>query len=126
VICNAVVSYYGLDSSALLCRYDPHLARAVAASLCRRHTEAPLRELAVRLGLAGATSVPNLTSRLEARLEHSPRLARELTAIMRQVKARTAPPAARSRPSRQEHQKRKSEPTKAGTKTTERKNKKKG
>jgi hypothetical protein len=101
VICNAVVSYYGLDSSALLCRYDPHLARAVAASLCRRHTEAPLRELAVRLGLSGATSVPNLTRRLEARLEHSPRLARELTAIMRQVKAQTAPlPRGRGRAAR--------------------------
>ena len=125
VICNAVVDYYGLDPSALLCRHDPHLARAVAAWLCRRRTEAPLRELAVRLGLSGATSVPNLTRRLEARLEHSPRLARELTAIMRQVKAQAAPPATRSRPSRLDHQKCESGPTKAGTKTTRRKNKKK-
>jgi putative transposase len=125
VICNAVVDYYGLDASALMRRHDPHLARAVAAWLCRRHTEAPLRELAVRFGLSRATSVPNLTRRLEVRLEDSPRLARELAAIMRQVKAQAAPPAARSRPSRVDGQKCESGPTKAGTKTTSGKNKKK-
>ena len=91
VICNAVVDDYKLDPSALSRRYDPHLARAVAAWLCRRHTEAPLRELAVRLGLSRATSVPNLTRRMEARLEKSPRLARELAAITRQVTAQSAP-----------------------------------
>ena len=52
VICNAVVDDYNLDPSALSRRYDLHLARSVAAWLCRRHTEAPLRELAVRLGLS--------------------------------------------------------------------------
>jgi chromosomal replication initiation ATPase DnaA len=89
VICTAVVDYYGLDPSALLRRHDPHLARAVAAWLCRRHTEAPLRELTVRLGLSRATSVPNLTRRVEARLEKSPRLKREMAAIMGLVRAQT-------------------------------------
>ena len=49
VICAAVVDHCGLDRSALLRRHDPHLARAVAAWLRRRHTEATLRELATRL-----------------------------------------------------------------------------
>jgi REP element-mobilizing transposase RayT len=47
----AVASFYGLDDEGLSRCYDPHLARAVAAWLCRRHTEASLRELAASLGL---------------------------------------------------------------------------
>jgi hypothetical protein len=43
----AVRSFYGLDDAALSRRHDPHVARGVAAWLCRRHTEASLRELAV-------------------------------------------------------------------------------
>jgi hypothetical protein len=71
------------------------------AWLRRRHSEAPLRELAVRLGLSWAASVPNLARRLEADLEQSPRLARELAANMRQVTAQAdAPAAVPSRPSR--------------------------
>jgi hypothetical protein len=50
--------------------------------LCRRHTEAPLRELAECLGLSRADSVPNLTRRLEARLNVSPRLADDLAQIL--------------------------------------------
>ena len=88
-----VVAYYGLDASALLRRHDLRVARAVAAWLCRRHSEAPLRELAPRLGLSRASRVPNLTRRLEARLEKCPRLARELAAIMRQVTEQTAAPS---------------------------------
>jgi hypothetical protein len=65
VICAAVVDHCGLDRSALLHRHDPHLARAVAAWLRRRHIEATLRELALRLRLSRATSVPNRTRRLE-------------------------------------------------------------
>jgi hypothetical protein len=87
VICSAVVDDYGLEASALLRRHDSHLARPVAAWLCRRHSEAPLRELALRFGLSRATSVSNLTRRLESRLEKSPRLRRELAAIMREVTA---------------------------------------
>jgi hypothetical protein len=59
VICAAVVDHSGLDRSALLRRHDPHLARAVAAWLCRRHTEATLRELALRLSAHGVCSVVN-------------------------------------------------------------------
>jgi putative transposase len=81
-ICTAVAAYYRLDPSALARRHDPHIARAVAAWLCRRHTEAPLRELAARLGLSRADSVPNLTRRIEARLATSPRLAEELGQIL--------------------------------------------
>jgi hypothetical protein len=43
----AVRSYYGLDDAPLSRRHDPHVARGVAAWLCRRHTEASLRELAL-------------------------------------------------------------------------------
>jgi REP element-mobilizing transposase RayT len=85
MICDAVVEYYGLDASALLQRHDPHVARAAAAWLCRRYSEASLRELAPLFGLSGASSVPNLTRRLESRRKTSRRLARELTAIMRRV-----------------------------------------
>ncbi len=60
-IFRAVSEHDGLDRSALGQRGDPHIARAVAAWLCRRHSEVPLRELAPRLGLSRADSVPNLT-----------------------------------------------------------------
>ena len=85
MICAAVVESYGLDASALRSRHDPHLARAVATWLCRRHSEAFLQELAVCFNLSRAASVPNLTRRLEASLKRSPRLARDLPAIMRLV-----------------------------------------
>ena len=68
----------------------PTLARAVAAWLCRRHTEASLRELAEWLGLSRADSVPNLTRRLEAQLKASPELSRDLTEIMRRANAPAA------------------------------------
>jgi REP element-mobilizing transposase RayT len=92
LICTAVVEFYGLDRSSLSRRHDPHLARAVAAWLCRRHTMAPLRVLAGRFGLSRADSVPNLTRRLEARLRTSPGLVGELDEIMALVRARTAGP----------------------------------
>src|SRR5208282_5096226 len=44
-IFSAVSEHYGLDRSALAHRGDLHIARAVAAWLCRRHSEDPLREL---------------------------------------------------------------------------------
>ena len=49
-------------------RGDPHIARAVAAWLCRRHSEVPLRELAPQLGLSRADSVPKQTRGMDARL----------------------------------------------------------
>ena len=88
-ICSAVAEFYGVDRAQLSRRYDPHLARAVAAWLCRRHTQAPHRELAERLGLSRADSVPNLTRRLDTRLRTSPRLAEELEQIMARVRAET-------------------------------------
>jgi len=86
----AVAEFYGLDESTLSRRHDPHLARAVAAWLCRRYTDAPLRMLAAPLGLSRGDSVPNLTRRLEARLKTSPRLAVDLEAIMTQVRCGTS------------------------------------
>jgi putative transposase len=90
----AVAEFYGLDGSSLSRRHDPHLARAVAAWLCRRHTEASLRQLAEWLGLSRADSMPNLTRRLEARLKASPRLSGDLAEILR----RASEPAAGIRP----------------------------
>ncbi len=78
----AVTSFYGLDDAALARRHDPHLARAVAAWLCRRHTEASLRELAAPLGLSRPDSVPNLTRRIETRLKESPELSNDLAEIL--------------------------------------------
>jgi putative transposase len=87
-ICAAVTSYYGVDLELLSRRSDPHIARGVAAWLCRRHSEISLRELAPRLGLSRADSVPNLTRRIDAKLAESPRFADELDQIMRHVRSR--------------------------------------
>jgi chromosomal replication initiation ATPase DnaA len=57
----AVADFYDVDPALLAKRHDSHLSRAVAAWLCRRHTEATLSELAEWLGLSRADSVPNLT-----------------------------------------------------------------
>lgn len=84
-ICNAVAEHYGLEPSSLSVRHDAHIARAVAASLCRRHTEASLRELAARLGLSRADSVPNLTRRFEARLRISPELTKDVELITQRL-----------------------------------------
>ena len=48
LICTTVAQFYGVDRVLLSRRYDPHLARAAAAWLCRRYTEEPLRRLAER------------------------------------------------------------------------------
>jgi hypothetical protein len=94
-ILAAVADFYGVDGTLLSRRHDPHLARAVAAWLCRRHTEASLRQLAEWLGLSRADSVPNLTRRLEARLKASPPLSDDLAEIVRRASAPAAgiPPA---------------------------------
>jgi len=72
-----VAEFYGLEPGSLARHRDVHIARAVAAWLCRRHTEAPFREPAPRLGLSRADSVPNLTRKLDARLRQSTALANE-------------------------------------------------
>jgi chromosomal replication initiation ATPase DnaA len=73
-IIAAVAEFYGLEGVWFSRRGDSHLARAVAAWLCRRETEASLRQLADRLGLSRADSVPDLTRRLERRLKATPEL----------------------------------------------------
>jgi hypothetical protein len=61
------------------------VARAVAARLCRRHTEASLRELAVWLGLSRADSVPKLVRQIESRLKASPEISNDLAAILKRA-----------------------------------------
>jgi hypothetical protein len=84
-ICAGVAAYHGLEPSDLGRLRGGVEARSAAAWLCRRYTEAPLRELAGRFGLSRAGSVSNLTRRVEARLAEYPTLAAELAEIMRQV-----------------------------------------
>lgn len=84
-ICAAVAAHYGLEPSDLSCRHAHHTARSVAAWLCRRYTEAPLRELALLFGLSRADSVPNLTRRVDTRLSHSADLTAEIDAIHRRI-----------------------------------------
>jgi chromosomal replication initiation ATPase DnaA len=100
LVMAAVADFYGVTPDLLSRRHEPHVAREVAAWLCRRHTEASLRELAPRLGLAGATSVPNLTRRLDAKLAQSPKLQRDLAEIAIRITRQpssTAKPAGRPR-----------------------------
>jgi len=82
---RAVADYYDLSSEALQRRHDRHIARGMAAWLCRRHTVATLSEIALELGLSRADSVPCLVRRLEARMKSSPQLARDAKAIVRRV-----------------------------------------
>jgi REP element-mobilizing transposase RayT len=82
VIFKAVADHYGVEPTALARRGESHIARAVAAWLCRRHTEEPLRALAGRLGLSRADSVPNLTRRVDAKLGTTPAFTEELERIM--------------------------------------------
>jgi putative transposase len=84
-ILAAVADYYEVEPALLAKRHDPHMARAVAAWLCRRHTEATLANLAEWLGLSRADSVPNLTRRLEAQLKSRPELLNDLAEILRRA-----------------------------------------
>jgi chromosomal replication initiation ATPase DnaA len=88
-LCDAVALHYRLEPDDLARRGDAHLARAVAAWLCRRHTEEPLRALASRFGLSRADSVPNLTRRVDLRLPSSPEFAHELERILRRCRRKT-------------------------------------
>ena len=78
---GAVAAHYGLEPAALADRHGRHVARPLAAWLCRRHTDATLRDLAALLGLTRADSVPNLTRRIDARLKASTTLAGEVERI---------------------------------------------
>jgi len=84
-----VAEYYGLGAGALTRRHDRHIARSMAAWLCRRHTEATLSELAGRLGQSRADSVPSLVRRMEARLTSSPELIKDVKAIVALLSAAT-------------------------------------
>jgi hypothetical protein len=86
----AVAEYYGLEAGALKRRYDRHVARAMAAWLCRRHTQATLSEIAAELGLTRGDSVPGLVRLLEARLKTSARLVRDVDEIVRRLSLGTA------------------------------------
>jgi hypothetical protein len=68
--------------------HDRHIARAVGAWLCRCSTEATLSELAGRLGLSRADSVPNL-------LRQSTEMVKELEVIECVLSTRTEVPSLR-------------------------------
>ena len=82
---RAVAESYGLSEEAFVRRHERHMGRAVAAWLCRHHTEATLRELVERLGLGRADSVPNLTRRVDKLLRDSRPFAAELGEIIRRL-----------------------------------------
>jgi hypothetical protein len=84
-ILAAVADFYDIEPALLAKRHDPHMARAVAAWLCRRHTEATLSELADWLGLSRADSVPNLTRRLQTRLASKPELRNDFSEILKRA-----------------------------------------
>jgi putative transposase len=84
-ILAAVADFYDVDRALLAKRHDPHIARAVAAWLCRRHTEATLSELAEWLGLSRADSVPNLTRRVQTRLTSEPKLLNDFAEILQRA-----------------------------------------
>jgi REP element-mobilizing transposase RayT len=97
----AVAEHYDLEAGALTRRHDRHIARTMAAWLCRRHTQATLSEIAARLGLSRADSVPGLVRRLEARLKSSPQLVRDANAIVQRLSPAPAPAAAKGAGTRQ-------------------------
>ena len=57
-ILAAVADFYGTEATSLSRRHDPHLARAVAAWLCRRHTEATLASWPSGWGFPEPTACP--------------------------------------------------------------------
>jgi len=89
-ILAAVADFYDVAPALLAKRHDSHIARPVAAWLCRRHTEATLSELAGWLGLSRADSVPNLTRRLQTRLTSQPEMLKDLVEILRRATSEEA------------------------------------
>ena len=86
----AVSEYYHRDPGALRRSRDRHVARSLAAWLCRRHTVVPLSELAAELGLLRGDSVPALVRRFEGRLKNSPWLKQDVEAIEQRLTTRTS------------------------------------
>jgi len=91
---SSVSVYYDLDAGAPRRSYDRHIAPALAAWPCRRHTVAPLSELATDLGLLRGDSVPSLLRRFRGRLKNSPWLKRDMEEIERRLTARMSAPGA--------------------------------
>jgi len=85
VVWSAVADHYGVDEEALGERGRNTELRSVAAWLAKRHTAAPLRELARWLGLGRAQSVGNLTRRVDESLARSPALRRTIEKIETQL-----------------------------------------
>jgi hypothetical protein len=78
------VNYYDVEPASLAKHHDLHRARAVAAWLCRRHTEATLGEFAEWLGLSRADSVPNVTRRFHVQRKEQRELLNDVLEILPQ------------------------------------------
>ncbi|NQT35861.1 MAG: transposase [Planctomycetes bacterium] len=77
----AVASHYDVDPAIFARRGNGHIARASAAWLARRLTQATLRELSVLLGLSRPESVSNLTRRIDRDLAKHSELRDDLRTI---------------------------------------------
>ncbi len=80
-VLSAVAKYYRVDEALFASRRDSHMARAVAAWLCRRLTQATLRELSIVFGLTRPESVSNLTRRIDGLLDKRSQLKKDVRAI---------------------------------------------
>ena len=86
---DAVLGHSGVPREALSRRGDGGgEARAVAAYLARRWTDATLTELAANLGLSRAESVSNLRRRVARQLAGRSRLGKVLSEIARNLESR--------------------------------------
>ena len=85
----AVARYYDVAPGIFACRGSGHVARASAAWLARRLTQATLRELAISLGLGRPESVSNLTCRIDSIWAKAPQLRNDLQQIESQLRQET-------------------------------------
>ncbi len=86
---TAVARYYKVASGIFICRGNSHIARASAAWLARRLTQATLRELAISPGLGRPESVSNLTRRIDRALAKDPQLRNHLQQIESRLRQET-------------------------------------
>jgi len=77
-VSEVVCAEFGIEPSELSRRGSRHPARAAMAYLARRHTTATNGELAARLGVSRAESVPNLTRRFASWLSNDPQTCKQL------------------------------------------------
>jgi chromosomal replication initiation ATPase DnaA len=85
----AVSKYYQVDRSLFSARGDGHIARAAAAWLSRRLTNATLRELSVVLNLGRPESVSNLIRRMEQHLARNSQMKRDLAKLELRLATKT-------------------------------------